>query len=447
MTSSPALRRPWLAALLAAVFALAGSLAATSLAADEPSPSPAPASAAPSQKATPAPTPYPEFDPSAISVRTDLFSDGYVEPVYITDDGVENKGCLYVVERAGVVRLVRPTGIAVAKPFLDIRKRVNSQGAQQGLLGIAFHPDFADNGRYFIHYTDKNDANVIAEYKGLPCRAGGKGSTKQVRRLFTLDQNGRPDRKYPNNNAGWIGFGPDGMLYIPLGDGGGPDPGDPDGVGQTPATRLAKVLRVDVDRKDLIAVDNPYVRVKKGKLKSKGGFVRETWAWGLRDPRRASFDRDTGDFWIGDVGQVQQEVDLVPAGSVTKKSGGPNFGWSDVEGADTCQPAHEPDCDPTEYVPPVYAYDRVSPQVAITGGYVYRGEAIPELQGVYLFSDFRSGYLWALDAEAVYAGHEPSVQRLLDAPQGFVSFGEDDDGEVYLVALGGSIYRIGAEAS
>ena len=442
MTSSPAHRRPWPAPLLAVVFVLAGSLAATSLAADEPSSSAAPASPAPSQKATPAPTPYPEFDPSAMTVRTDLFSDGYVEPVYIADDGVENTRCLYVVERAGVVRLVRPTGIAVAEPFLDIRKRVNSKGAQQGLLGIAFHPDFANNGRYFVHYTDKNDANVIAEYKGEKCRPGGKGSNKQVRRLFTVDQ------QYNNNNAGWIGFGPDGMLYVPLGDGGGPEPGDPDGVGQTPATQLAKVLRVDVDRKPPIPLDNPYVRVKKGKIQKKGGFFLNTWAWGLRDPRRASFDRETGDFWIGDVGQVQQEVDLVPAGSVTKKTGAPNFGWSDVEGADTCQPAHAPDCDPSAYVPPVYAYERVPGQVAITGGYVYRGEAIPELRGVYLFSDFRSGYLWALDADAVYAGHEPTVHRLLEAPQGFVSFGEDDDGELYLVALGsGSIYRIGAEAS
>ena len=441
MTSSPAHRRPWPASFLAVLFVLAGSLVAPSLAADEPSPSAAPASPAPSQQATPAPTPYPEFDPGSITFRTDLFSDGFEEPVFITDDGVDDKGCLYVVERAGVVRLVTPTGIAVSKPFLDIRKRVNSRLPEQGLLGIAFHPDFADNGRYFVHYTDENNANIIAEYKGVPCRPGGKSSTKQVRRLFTVDQ------QYPNNNAGWIGFGPDGMLYVPLGDGGGPAPGDPDGVGQTPATRLAKVLRVNADAKDLPAVDNPYVRVKNGKLKSKGGFVRETWAWGLRDPRRASFDRDTGDFWIGDVGQVQQEVDLVPAGSVTKKTGGPNFGWSDVEGADTCQPAHAPDCDPSEYVPPVFAYDRVPPQDAITGGYVYRGEAIPELRGVYLFSDFRSGYLWALDAEAVYAGHEPTVHQLLDAPQGFVSFGEDDAGEVYLVALNGSIYRIGAEAS
>ncbi len=167
----------------------------------------------------------------------------------------------------------------------------------------------------------------------------------------------------------------------------------------------------------------------------------------MRDPRRASFDRKTGDLWIGDVGQDRfEEVNRVPKG-VTKK-GGPalNFGWSHVEGASTCHP-NAPDCDPSLYQPPAYTYDKVPPHRAITGGYVYRGEAIPELDGVYLFSDFASGLIWGLDAAAVAAGVDVPAHQLLAAPSGLVSFGQDDDGELYVVSLDGSVYRLGAEES
>ena len=307
-----------------------------------------------------------------------------------------------------------------------------------------FADDFEQNGRYFLHYNDQNGAAVVAEFKGASCKPRGKVGNKVGRTLlpFPIDQ------MYPNNNAGWIGFSPqDGKLYVPLGDGGGPAPGDPEGVGQLPGTRLSKVLRLDVDQRDSIAADNPYVRKdKNGRLKSKDGFVRETWAWGLRDPRRSSFDRETGDLWIGDVGGLgHEEVNLIPVDSVTRKSGAPNFGWSHVEGESTCHPANAPNCDPDDYVAPVFSYDSTPPQEAITGGYVYRGQEVPALRGVYLFSDFRSGNVWGLDAEAVYEGFDVPAHLLLDAPQGFVSFGEDDDGELYLVALGGSIFRLGAE--
>ena len=445
MTQSATRHRAWSALALAGALLLSSGLGAVSLGADkkkekatEPPAVEAPAEPTPSPEPTPEPTPYPEFDPSTVTIRTDLFAEGFTEPVYIADDGYAKSPCLYVVERQGLVRIVTPGGVARAKPFLDIRSRVLSNLPEQGLHSVAFHPDFERNGRYFVHYNDKNGAAVIAEFRGTPCKSVAKNGNKPVKTLFTIGQD------WANNNAGWIGFGPDGKLYIPLGDGGGI--GDRNGVGQTPSTRLSKVLRVDVSRADLIATDNPYVRRKGGKLKSKRGFVRETWAWGLRDPRRASFDRATGDFWIGDVGQeMHEEVNLVRAGSVTKKTGAPNFGWSHVEGESSCHPANAPDCDPSDYVAPVHSYDKVSPHRAITGGYVYRGEAIPDLQGVYLFSDFRSGYVWGLDADAVYAGFDVPAHQLLDAPQGFVSFGESDAGELYLVALDGSIFRLGAE--
>jgi len=431
MTQTRFRRRAWPALLLAA--ALLASAGITAIGADaETSPdasgSPAAeASAEPSAEPTPSPTPYPTFDPSTVRIRTDLFIDGLDAPVYLTDDGSGQK-CLYVVERGGIVRVVDSDGFLRPTPFLSIRNLIKV-GPEQGLHSIAFHPNFKKNGRFFAHYNAKLDgASVIAEFRGSPCKTARK---KPVKTLLRVDQ------EFPNNNAGWIGFGPDGYLYIALGDGGGKSPGDPYGLGQTKSTRLSKMLRIDVNKGKLYAIPrkNPYAKKTRG-------YPRETWAMGLRDPRRASFDRKTGDLWIGDVGQDRyEEVNRIPA-KVSKL----NFGWSDVEGADACHP-NVPDCDPSRYEPPVWFYDQVPPHRAITGGYVYRGSAIPELDGVYLFSDFASGYIWGLDAEAVAAGHPVVAQQLLDAPQGFVSFGEDDDGELYVMSLEGSVYRIGAEES
>jgi glucose/arabinose dehydrogenase len=294
------------------------------------------------------------------------------------------------------------------------------------LHSIAFHPDFARNGRFFAHYTDHDGWSQIAEFKGTRCRTANE---KPVKALL------REEQPFVNNNAGWIGFGPDGYLYIPLGDGGGVSPGDPNGIGQSKSTRLSKVLRIDVDVKAdklySIPDSNPFAQRRQS-------YPRETWAMGLRNPRRASFDRKTGDLWIGDVGQDSyEEVNLIPAG-VSEL----NFGWSDMEG-DQCH--NLPDCDPSAYQGPAYMYAKVTPQCGVVGGYVYRGTAIPGLAGAYLFSDFCSGFIWALDAAAVAAGEEAVPHLLLDAPQGFVSFGEDDSGELYAVALDGGIYSIGVE--
>jgi glucose/arabinose dehydrogenase len=420
-----ALRRHDLLALLLAVAVLSlAAPAAVSIGADA---SPAPeSSAAPTLEVTPAPTPLPTFDPATVTIRTDLFVDGLETPVYVTGDGTRSS-CLYVVQRGGIVRVVGLDGFVRPRPFLDISSLV-LEGAEQGLHAIAFHPDFADNGRFFAHYNDKDGWSQIAEFRGSPCRTA---RSKPVKSLL------REEQPFVNNNAGWIGFGPDGYLYIPLGDGGGVSPGDPNGIGQAKSTRLSKVLRIDVNvRKDklyAIPKSNPYAKKRKS-------FPREAWAMGLRNPRRASFDRTTGDLWIGDVGQDRfEEVNRIPAG-VSEL----NFGWSHMEG-DQCH--NLPDCDPTDYESPVHFYDQVSPQCGVVGGYVYRGSAIPELRGVYLFSDLCSGYVWGLDAAAVAAGQDVAAQLLLDAPQGFASFGEADDGELYLVALDGSIYRIMAEAA
>lgn len=409
-------------AMAATTLVLSGTAVTT---AADPSPSPGASPAAPASSAPASPPPVSTFDPAALKLRTDLFVDGLDTPVYLTDDGTD-KTCLYVVERGGTVRLVLPDG-AIGRTYLDISALVK-EGTEQGLHAIAFHPEFASNGRFFAHYNDREGRTQIAEFRGTPC---GKASSKPVKSLLLEEQ------PFPNNNGGWIGFGPDGYLYIPLGDGGGVSPGDPNGIGQTPSARLSKVLRIDVDvRSDktyAIPRDNPYAKKKRG-------FAPETWAMGLRDPRRSSFDSKTGDLWIGDLGQDRfEEVDRIPAGTSAL-----NFGWSHMEG-DRC---HIPStCDPEDYELPVHTYDKVSPQCGIVGGYVYRGTAIPELSGVYLFSDFCSGYLWGIDADAVAAGQPAVAHLLLDAAQGFVSFGEDDTGELYLVALDGSIYRIAEEAA
>jgi glucose/arabinose dehydrogenase len=404
------------AVLVAAfVFMAASANAAAALGADA---SPSPAASASMLPVT--------SDTADLAIRTDLFVDGLQTPVFVTADG-SGSPCLYVVERGGTVRVVDLDGFVRPRPFLDISSLV-LEGAEQGLHSIAFHPDFGRSGRFFVHYNDKDGWSVIAEFRGKSCRSAG---AKPVKVLL------REEQPFVNNNAGWIGFGPDGYLYILLGDGGGTSPGDPNGIGQARSTRLSKVLRIDVDvrRDKLYAIpdSNPYAKQRRS-------FPPETWAMGLRDPRRASFDRETGDLWIGDVGQDSfEEVDRIPAGVSAL-----NFGWSDMEG-DSCH--NLPDCDPTAYEAPVLVYERLTPHCGIVGGYVYRGAAIPELRGTYLFSDFCSGFIWGLDTDAVAAGEEVAPRLLLDAPQGFVSFGEDDEGELYLVALDGSIYRLEVEAA
>lgn len=367
------------------------------------------------------PTPHPTFDPGSVTVRVEPVATGFSAPVYLADDG-DSQECLYVVERAGTIDIIK-RGLVRATPFLDISGLV-SEGAEQGLHSIAFHPDFSRNGRFFVHYNDVDGHTTVEEYRGKACRTA---EPKAVKKLLKVEQ------PRINNNGGWLGFGPDGYLYIPLGDGGGVAPGDPDGLGQDKATLLSKVLRIDVDKGKRYAIpkSNPFATKRLG-------YPREALAWGLRDPRRASFDRLRGDLWIGDVGEDRfEEVDRLPAGEAQL-----NYGWSDMEG-DQCH--NLADCDPADYTLPTHFYDSVSPHCGIVGGYVYRGEAIPELSGVYLFSDFCSGFIWGLDAEAVARGETAVAHELLDAPQRFVSFGEADDGELYLVALDGGIFRIEAE--
>jgi glucose/arabinose dehydrogenase len=326
---------------------------------------------------------------------------------------------MYAVGQYGVISVVSADGSIQEQAFLDIDARVKS-GSEQGLLGLAFHPDYQSNGRFFVNYTDLNGDTVVSEF----ARAGTAGAVVadagSERILLTIDQ------PFANHNGGMIAFGADGYLYIGMGDGG--SGGDPLGNGQAPTTLLGKMLRIDVDSGDPygIPADNPFVD---------GPALPEIWSLGLRNPWRFSFDRETGAMFIGDVGQgSREEVDAEAAGA-----GGRNYGWNIMEG-DICFLTVP--CDNSGLTMPVAVNDRSRGECAITGGYVYRGALYPELTGAYVFSDYCTGTLWALDAQVAVDDGTAEAFQLGESGFQVSSFGEDESGELYLVNLHGEIYRL-----
>ncbi|HFE32643.1 MAG TPA: glucose dehydrogenase [Gammaproteobacteria bacterium] len=324
--------------------------------------------------------------------------------------GPANSG--YVVEQAG--RILRLLDGQRAAEFADIRRRVDNGPNEAGLLGMAFDPAFATNGRVYLSYT-RSEANtfqsVISRFLS---RDGGLTlDTDSEQILLTLDQ------PYSNHNGGQIAFGPDGYLYIGFGDGG--SGGDPDGNGQDTDTLLGAMLRIDVSGSSgyTIPADNPFAQ---------GGGRAEIYAWGLRNPWRWSFDRQSGDLWLADVGQNRwEEVNRIQLGG--------NYGWNIREGAH-CSGTSV--CDSSGLIDPVAEYPNGS-DCSVTGGYVYRGTAIADLNGVYLYGDYCSGKIWGLFPEG-NGGFESRL--LLDTSLRISSFGEDSDGEVYVVHHRGGIYRI-----
>lgn len=378
------------------------------------------------QGAVPPPTPSTprqgtRFDPETFRLVLQRVASGFSQPVFVTHAG-DGSGRLFVVERAGTIRIIA-NGSVLPEPFLDIRSLVRSSGLEQGLLGLAFHPRYRDNGRFFVYYTALNNDNTIAEYRvsADPNRA----DLGSARILLAI-----PDFA-ANHNGGMLAFGPDGYLYAGTGDGGGA--GDPMRNGQNLQSLLGKLLRLDIDRGQpySIPLDNPFVGRQDARA--------EIWAYGLRNPWRFSFDRVTGDLWIGDVGQNEwEEIDLQPAGS----RGGENYGWSIMEGAHCFRPREG--CDATGLVAPVVEYSLSGGRCAVTGGYVYRGRAYPALTGVYYFGDYCSGQIWALYRDQSGAWQQV---ELLDTDLRISSFGEDEAGEIYLVGFAdGAIYRLTAAA-
>jgi glucose/arabinose dehydrogenase len=345
-----------------------------------------------------------------------LHMAGFNQPLNIAHAG-DGSGRLFVVERGGRIRIIKD-GAVLPAPFLDVSVKVRTAGGEQGLLGLAFSPDYASNGRFYVNYTDLQGHSVIARYSVSSNPDAADASSETV--LLTLEQ------PYANHNGGHIAFGPnDGYLYIGFGDGGSAN--DPLGSGQNTDTLLGKILRIDVEsgvQPYAIPATNPYAQT--------AGYRPEIWALGLRNPWRFAFDRDTGDLYIADVGQaLWEEVNFQPASS----PGGENYGWNIMEGAHCFQSVT---CDTTGLTLPVVEYDH-SLGCSITGGVVYRGAAYPALRGAYLYADYCSGRIWSLKRDGV--AWEASL--LLDTPYRITAFGEDEDGNVYLTHYtSGEIYRI-----
>jgi glucose/arabinose dehydrogenase len=342
---------------------------------------------------------------------------GLESPVDIQfpDDGT---GRMFVVEQRGRIRIVQADQL-LPTPFLDITDRVDSGGDEQGLLGLAFHPHFSENGLFFVSYTDNQRHDVIARF--LISADPNQADAGSGKILISVDD------PFPNHNGGVLAFGPDGYLYAGLGDGGGAN--DPFGNGQSTDTLLGKILRLDVDRGDPYAVPggNPFVH---------SGGRPEIWAYGLRNPWRLSFDRATGDLYIADVGQdTWEEVDFLPAGS----TGGTNFGWNYREGNHPFK--GEPPAS-LHLTYPVAEYSHTEGSCAVTGGYVYRG-AMPEWQGIYLYGDYCSGKIWGLRHDASAQGDQQWTSALLfESNAHITTFGQDQAEETYFADREGTIYRL-----
>ncbi len=373
---------------------------------------------------------------AATTLSVQQVATGLNRPVFVTSPPGDPR--LFIVEQRAVsdakgrIKIVK-NGALLPTPFLTTAALAN--GNEQGLLGLAFAPDFATSGVFYINYTS----------------AGGTGTTRIARHKVSL---GNPDRAdslgeiilsvpqpYTNHNAGWIGFGPDGYLYVPLGDGG--DAGDPQDRSQNLGTLLGKVLRLDVSGPTGYAIppDNPFLGVP--------GALPEIWSLGLRNPYRCSFDRQTGDFIVGDVGQVLwEEINLAPAPDLGK---GANYGWKCWEGnnpygasANTpCASCATTSC----FLFPAYAYDHSQGRCSVTGGYVYRGCAIPDLRGTYFFSDYCGTQIYS--SRFVGGALTGVADRNAELALGtgytlntIVGFGEDAAGELYFCDLGGQVYKI-----
>jgi len=367
----------------------------------------------------------------------EVVATGLLRPVQVVaPDGDFDR--LFVVQQVGQVRIVRD-GQVLPQPFLDVTQAPAPQllpGGERGLLGIAFHPDFAQNGHVFVYCCRAPTIQVMVErYTVSPNNPDVCDPSSRVQ-IWTTSL------IYGNHNAGGISFGPDGYLYIPVGDGGSTGPlwpQDPFNHAQRGDSLLGKILRIDVDNPQGgnaygIPPGNPFVGV--------ANWHDEIWAYGLRNPYRCSFDRLTGDYWIADVGGRNEEVDFEPAGS----GGGRNYGWSCMAGTH-CYPSNQVCvCNDPSLTMPLHDYFTGVGQ-AIIGGYVYRGCAVPDLRGSYLFADYVTGQVWSMqhNGQAVTQLTErtaelvPPQPWLLASPSGF---GEDARGELYLCTLTGEVYQI-----
>jgi len=367
-------------------------------------------------------------------VLTEVAS-GFQRPIFVTQPAGDAR--LFVVEKPGRIRIVND-GNVVEEPFLTI-PGVSERGGEMGFLGLAFHPDFASNGRLFVYYSTlvggDDHISRVAEYTvsdGDPNLADAASE----RVLLEVEQ------PQDNHNGGHLEFGRDGFLYIGLGDGGGGgDNHGPIGNGQNLETLLGKILRIDVNGSGAGTAGNYAVPSGNPQLE---GALPEIWSYGLRNPWRYSFDACTGDMYIGDVGQnAFEEIDFEPAGV-----GGTNYGWRLMEGEECFNPDEGCNAQAQNLALPVATYDRDAGQ-SITGGYVYRGSAIPELRGTYLYADYQSANFFALRMQGGQVAQEQvDITDNINPDNdidGISSFGQDSAGNLYVVSFGGAVYRIDAE--
>ena len=343
------------------------------------------------------------------TIRLEPVVDGLVRPVFVTHAG-DGSERLFVLEQEGRILVLGANGLE-EEPFLDLAGKVVCCG-ERGLLGLAFHPSFPEDPRLFLNYTRRPDgATVVSEFR---LGQDGRPNPGSERILLTIAQ------PFSNHNGGMIAFGLGGRLLIGTGDGG--SGGDPQNHAQDPNSLLGKMLRIGVNGRlpYVIPANNPYAA---------GGGRPEIYAIGLRNPWRFSVDRETGQLYVGDVGQnAVEEIDLVVRGG--------NYGWRHFEGSQPYRPAGGIDRDTLDFPIAEYAHD--DGRCSVTGGYVYRGQAVPALAGIYLYADYCTGEIFGLA--------DDGQQMLLSTGMRISSFGEDEAGEVYVVDHGGAIHRISGAA-
>ena len=388
-------------------------------------PAATPTAIPPTETAPPTETPEPAATPTAAvpgnidpaAYTFEKVADGFDLPLRVTNAG-DGSGRLFVVQQRGLIRIIQD-GQVLPEPFLDLSALVTPQGNEQGLLGLAFAPDYAQSGTFYVDYTDLNGDSHVARYH-VAAGDANQAEPDGTQILLSVDQ------PFPNHNGGNLVFGPDGYLYVGLGDGGSAD--DPRRNGQNKNTLLGTLLRLDVSGGgDSYAIPptNPFV--------GQADTREEIWAYGLRNPWRFSFDRATGDLYIADVGQNRyEEIDYQPAAS----AGGENYGWVIREGLHENlgqAPAG------AQFVDPVAEYTHGADGCSVTGGYVYRGAALPELAGAYFYGDYCSGRIWTL----VKSGDQWQSAQFADTDFTISSFGEDEAGELYVCDLrAGGVYRL-----
>jgi glucose/arabinose dehydrogenase len=359
--------------------------------------------------------------PGTPNLTLSVVASGLSDPLDLQTPAGE-RGRLFVVEQGGRIRIIR-NGSVVATPYLDVSDRISS-GGERGLLGLAFHPQFAQNGRFYAYYTDRRGDIRISEFRAASAGADTVDSGTERLLLFNTHQ------PFANHNGGGLAFGADGFLYIGLGDGGGG--GDPQNNAQNLGRALGKMLRIDVNN------GNPYAVPNGNPFVGRPGVLPEVWAYGLRNPFRFSFDRAGGDLYIGDVGQNQiEEIDV----GARSRGGGENYGWPITEGTQCFRPSSG--CNTAGLTLPVTQYNH-GLGCSVTGGYVYRGCRLPGYAGTYFYGDFCTGLVRSFRLVNGQAAEERDWTSALSSSRYSISsFGIDDDGELYVVDYGGQILRFG----